>query len=60
MRDGHEERRRKAKDDTGEAVEVVEPGAHACDGDFLGRAGLVLCRTRGSWGSRGTMVVNTS
>lgn len=60
MRNGREERRRKAKDDTGEAVEVVEPGTHACDGDFLGRAGLVVCRTRGSWGSRGTMVVNTS
>lgn len=51
---------KKAKDDTGEAVEVMEPGTHACDGDFLGRAGLVVYRTKGSWGSRGTMVVNTS
>lgn len=48
MRAGHEERRRKAKDDTEEAVEVVEPRTHACDGDFLGRAGLLVCRTRGS------------
>lgn len=48
---------KKAKDDT---VDVVEPGMHACDGNFLGRAGLVVCRPRGSWGSRGTTVVNTS
>lgn len=26
----------------------------------FGRAGLVVSRTRGSWGSRGTMVVDTS
>lgn len=41
MRDGLEERRRKAKDDTGEAVEVVEPGTHACDGDSLGGLGCL-------------------
>lgn len=48
MRERHEERRRKAKDDSGETVEVVKPRAHACGGDFLGRAGLLVCRTRGS------------
>lgn len=30
---------------------------YACDGNFLGRAGLVVCRTRGSLGTRVTMVV---
>lgn len=41
MRDGHEERRRKAKDDTGETVEVVKLRMHACGGDSLGGLGCL-------------------
>lgn len=43
MRGGHEEKK-KAKNDIGKAVAV-------------GSAGLVVCKTRGSWETRITMVV---